>query len=94
MAELDDQSKAVFLAATNRKIERGKRAKLIRMFADAEQVEAFYEVWKVWLDRWSKERAMDALIASVCDAEARYQDLVALVRERKRKKGKHAKVST
>jgi hypothetical protein len=88
MVEMDEQTKAVFLAATNRKIERGKRAKLIRMFAEAEQVEAFYEVWKVWLDRWSKERAMDALIASICDAEARYQDLVRLVAERKKQKRK------
>jgi hypothetical protein len=94
MAELSQVEKQTFLAATNRKIERGKRAKLIRMFADAEQVEAFYEIWKVWLDRWSKERAMDALITSVCDAEARYQDLVALLAERKRKKVKHAKAQT
>jgi hypothetical protein len=87
---LSPEEKAVFLLATNRKIERGKRAKLIRMFAEPEQVEAFFEVWKIWLDRWSKERAMDALIASICDAEARYQDLVALVAERKRKKVKRA----
>jgi hypothetical protein len=85
---MDENTKAVFLAATERKIARGKRAKLIRMFAEAEQVEAFYEVWKVWLDRWSKERCMDALIASLCDAEARYQDLVRLVAEEKRKKRK------
>ena len=85
---LSQQEKDTFLAATNRKIERGKRDKLVRMFAEAEQVEAFYEVWKVWLDRWSKERCMDALIASVCDAEARYQDLVRLVAERKTKKRK------
>jgi hypothetical protein len=88
MAELSEAEKQTFLAATNRKIEKGKRDKLIRMFAEEGQVEAFYEVWKVWLDRWSKERAMDALIASICDAEARYQDLVQLVAERKNKKRK------
>jgi hypothetical protein len=85
---LSEQDKATFLAATQRKIERGKRDKLIRMFAEESQVEAFYEVWKVWLDRWSKERCMDALIASVCDAEARYQDLVRLIAERKKQKRK------
>jgi hypothetical protein len=88
MAELSQEAKKVFLDATNRKIERGKRDKLIRMFAEESQVEAFYEVWKVWLDRWSKEKCMDALIASVCDAEARYQDLVQLVAERKKQKRK------
>jgi hypothetical protein len=88
VSELSQAEKETFLAATNRKIERGKRAKLIRMFAEEEQVEAFYEVWKVWLDRWSKERCMDALIASICDAEARYQDLVQLVVERKKRKTK------
>jgi hypothetical protein len=88
LSELSEQDKATFLAATQRKIERGKRDKLIRMFAEESQVEAFYEVWKVWLDRWSKERAMDALIASICDAEARYQDLVRLIAERKKQKRK------
>lgn len=88
MHELSENEKEVFRRATERRKEAGKKSCLIRMFAEAEQVEAFYEVWKVWLDRWSKERCMDALIASVCDAEARYQDLVQLIAERKKAKRK------
>jgi hypothetical protein len=79
---------AVFVNATRRKMENGERQKLIRMFADASQVRAFNIVWRTWLNRWSKEEAMDRLIGSLCDSEARYQDLVTLVAERKKKRGK------
>jgi hypothetical protein len=43
----------------------------------------FAELWPLWIERWGKVEAADALLAAMCDFEARYQDLKELVRLRK-----------
>lgn len=59
------------------------------------QRDGFKELWETWIARWGRVKAADALLAAMCDAEARYQDLKRLVelrkalqRERRKKKRK------
>lgn len=50
------------------------------------QREGFTELWRTWKERWGEIGAADALLASMCDFESRYQDLKELVAERRKRK--------
>jgi len=53
------------------------------------QRDGFGELWPLWVKRWGKLQAADAVVAAMGDFEARYNDLRRLVAElRKAKKKK------
>ena len=74
MAELSDAEKQVFKDAALRRRDRGIRYKCIRLQADASQVEAFYELWESWIERWPKTKAVDILLRAMSTIEARMRD--------------------
>jgi hypothetical protein len=74
MSELTEAEKAVFLAATNRRKERGIRLRRICLLAEESQVVAFNEIWDSWCIRWTKQGAMDRLLRVMCSIEARMRD--------------------
>ena len=60
---------------------------LRRYLYGSTQREGFAELWPVWVKRWGKLQAADAVIVAMGDYEARYQDLKEMVlRLRKEKK--------
>jgi hypothetical protein len=82
---------AVFNAAADRRRANGIRLGRLQFMVDPTQVEAFEGIYQTWVRRWGKETAVDAVITSMCDAEARYQDtkrLMELMEELKRQKRK------
>lgn len=83
---------AMFKANAARRVANGLKNGMLTVRADQSQIVAFNELWETWMDRWGKEKAMDAVIASMCDSEARYQDLLELVAKIKaqKRKRKHA----
>jgi hypothetical protein len=85
---LSESEKKIFREAGERRKLAGIKSKLIRLFAEEGQVSAFYEIYETWVQRWDKGQAMDALIASIADFEARFQDLKRLVAERKKRRKK------
>ena len=62
-------------------------SKFIRRYMyGSTQREGFKELWRTWKERWGELQAADALLASMCDFESRYQDLRRLVAERRKRK--------
>ena len=71
---VSEGEKSFWKGHTERRRERGMRLKQIKFFAEASQVKGFFSLFEDWVLRWGKETATDLVIASMCDAEARYQD--------------------
>jgi hypothetical protein len=71
---LDAASKAVFVAAAERRKQRGIELKRIGMMAEKGQVEVFNYLFDGWVQRFGKEDAVDFLIAGMCEAEARLRE--------------------
>jgi hypothetical protein len=62
------------------------------VYVDKEQLDAFLELYQdTWLARWGKTKATDALIAAMCEYEAKFQDLKELVLRRKADKKRKKK---
>lgn len=90
---MDDATKAIFVAAGERRKQLGIRLKRICLMADATQVEAFNSIYDGWVQRWGKEDAMDFLIAELCDAEVKLREWERVQRSRNEKARRGAKVS-
>jgi hypothetical protein len=43
------------------------------------------ELWDTWIERWGDVTAKDALICAMCEYEAKYNDLKALVEQERKK---------
>jgi hypothetical protein len=74
MAELDEATKAVFKAASERRKANGVRLKRFSVMAEDSQIEALNELWSAWVERFGKEKAIDHLILLWGRAEARLGD--------------------
>ena len=93
MTELSEAEKSYWKGATERRKANAIRLGRLCVYVEKEQVDGFLELYQTWIKRWGKSKATDALIAAMCEYEAKYQDLRELVLQRKRKakRGKHAK---
>ena len=65
---------------------------LRRYLYGSTQREGFAELWPVWVKRWGKLQAADAVIVAMGEYEAKYQDLKEMVL-RRRKEAKHGRDS-
>jgi len=61
--DLSAEEKQTFLAATNRRKEAGIKLGRISFMATKEQVESFNELLNSWVERWGKNKAVDALLS-------------------------------
>ena len=62
MSELDEQSKAVFKAATLRRREAGIRLRRWTISMEASAVASAGDMWDFWVQHLGKERATDYLL--------------------------------
>jgi hypothetical protein len=82
----EETRKAVYKNGFEQRRLGWEKRKKVSFMADESQVDGFAEVFEHWIARWGKSKAVDCLIAAICDAESRYQDLRELVAERRKKK--------
>jgi|HubBroStandDraft_2_1064218.scaffolds.fasta_scaffold170236_2 hypothetical protein len=52
------------------------------------QREGFRELWETWKKRWGEVQAADALLISMCEFEANFQDHKRFMAERRKKRGR------
>jgi hypothetical protein len=92
---LDDATKAVFVAAAERRKQRGIVLKRVCFMADETQVDTFNMVWNDWTQRFGKEDAVDFLLASMCESQVRLMeyDHAQRTEPKRRRRTSAAKVS-
>ena len=52
-------------------------------FYRSAQREGWAELWPEWVKRWGKNGAADALLASMCETEARYRALKLMLKRKR-----------
>ena len=74
MTELTDADKAVFKAATERRLANGIRLKRFSVMCDASQVSALNDLWTGWIERFGKQKAVDVLLRLMTTVETRMRE--------------------
>jgi len=64
----------IYKAATERRKERGIKLKRISLMAEVSQVEAFHELFEVWVERYGKTGAVDVLLKLMAEVEVRIRE--------------------
>jgi len=80
MSELDEQSKAVFKAATERRRDAGIRLKRFSIMLDADQIVSINSYWSDMVETLGKQKAGDYLVVVLREA---HETLHRVMKERK-----------